>query len=276
MQLSSHHGFAFLCAPKCASSSIESAIAPYCNVNFSGPGRIKHINAQDYRETILRYHRQKLGMQPIEAFSIFRDPLEWLFSWYRYRQRNDIKHPGSPMHHWYTGNMSFEHFVDAYCNSTPRPKFANVGNQARFHSLRDGRIGVEKIFAMTRLDKVESYLSDRLNTEIKLPHKNAAPGTPVPSSDSRLLSLKGMLPKVRVGGLLKVMSGRAHAEVELSQMATGSAPSMQLSAAAEAMVRGHLSRDYAIWRRIQDADGVLVTEVKGGIAVDRRETTLGT
>ena len=214
MQLSTQHGFAFLCAPKCASSSIESVIAPYCNVNFSGPGGLKHITARDYRDTILRYHKRALSQRPIETFSIFREPIEWLFSWYRYRQRDDIKQPDHPFHRNYTGDMSFEDFVQGYLSSEKRPTFANVGDQARFHTLKGGCIGVERIYAMSRLDQVAGYLSERLGTSVELPVKNKAP-----------------------------------------EMA------MQLSEQATSALREALADDYAIWQRILDADGVLVTEV---------------
>ena len=134
----------FSLCPKCASSSIEAAIAPFCNINFSGPGGLKHITARDYRSHILAYHQRVLANRPIEAFSIVREPIEWLFSWYRYRQRNDIRNPDHPFHRNYTGDMSFETFVEAYLEPDKRPSFANVGNQARFHLLEDGSVGVER------------------------------------------------------------------------------------------------------------------------------------
>lgn len=215
MQLSTQHGFAFLCAPKCASSSIESVLAPHCNVNFSGPGGLKHITARDYRDTILRYHKRVLSQRPIETFSIFREPTEWLFSWYRYRQRDDIKQPDHPFHRNYTGDMSFEDFVSGYLKADNRPNFANVGNQTRFHTLKDGRIGVERIYAMSHLDQVASYLSERLGKPVELPIKNKAP--------------------------------------EIA---------MQLSDQAMSALLEILADDYAIWERIIDADGVLITEIE--------------
>ena len=193
MQLSSEGGFAFLCAPKCASSSIEAAIAPFCNINFSGPGGLKHITARDYRSHILVYHNRVLASRPIEAFSIVREPVDWLFSWYRYRQRNDIKNPDHPFHRNYTGDMTFEAFVDAYLEQGKRPGFANVGNQARFHLLEDGSVGVERIFDMAQLDRVADYLSTKLKRSIELPVKNKAPDKVMQLSDDRKIALRGAL-----------------------------------------------------------------------------------
>lgn len=193
MQLSSDCGFAFLCAPKCASSSIEAAIAPFCNINFSGPGGLKHITARDYRSHILSYHNQVLAKHTVEAFSIVREPTEWLFSWYRYRQRSDIKKPDHPFHHNYTGDMTFEAFVDAYVQDGKRPSFANVGNQARFHTLSNGAIGIERLFDMARLDRVATYLSHKLGRVIELPIKNKAPEMAMQLSDDRRAALRKAL-----------------------------------------------------------------------------------
>ena len=190
MQLSTDSGFAFLCAPKCASSSIEAAIAPFCNINFSGPGGLKHITARDYRAFILAYHNRVLANKPIEAFSIVREPTEWLFSWYRYRQRNDIKDPAHPFHHNYTGHLTFEEFVDAYLTDGKRPSFANVGNQTRFHTLADGSVGVERIFAMACLDRVAAYLSEKLGKRIELPMKNKAPEMAMELTSARRTQLR--------------------------------------------------------------------------------------
>lgn len=195
MQLSTRAGFAFLCAPKCASSAIEAAIAPFCNINFSGPGGLKHITARDYRTHILAYHHRVLTNYPIEAFSIVREPIEWLFSWYRFRQRDDIRSPDHPQHRNYTGNMSFETFVEAYLDPDNSSSLVNVGNQSRFHLLEDGSVGVERIFDMTRLDRVAGYLSHKLNRPIELPVKNKAPEMVMRLSEDRKQDLRRALAK---------------------------------------------------------------------------------
>lgn len=175
MQLSSVHGFAFLCMPKCASSSIEAAIGPYCNINFSGPGGIKHINAQDFREFILAFHNKARPRTAIESFCVMREPIDWLFSWYRYRQREDLTNPNHEFHHNYTGNISFDEFVEAYLAEGKRPPYANVSTQRAFLKLKDGSVGVDVVYAMDRLDLVARYLSEKLGTSIELPVRNKAP-----------------------------------------------------------------------------------------------------
>lgn len=161
--------------PKCASSSIESALAKHCNINFSGKDRIKHINAQDFRDYILAYHTKVLGNSSILTFCLMRDPTDWLFSWYRYRQRNHLKKPDHPFAHNYTGDISFDTFVEAYLSPEERPSFARLPRQMDFLRLRNGDLGVDRIFDMNRIDLVAEFLSERIGEQIEIPRKNVAP-----------------------------------------------------------------------------------------------------
>ncbi|MBN7795021.1 sulfotransferase family 2 domain-containing protein [Parahaliea mediterranea] len=175
MQMSTAHRFAFLCMPKCASSSIESAIAEHCNINFSGNDRFKHINAQDFQTFVMGYTRKVQRHLRITTFCLMRDPVDWLFSWYRYRQRKDLRDPNHPFAHNYTGNMSFDEFATAFMSEGERPTFANLPTQSEFLLLDNGEIGVDRVYSMDRLDLVAEFLSERIGKSIQVPHKNKAP-----------------------------------------------------------------------------------------------------
>ena len=75
-------------------------------------------------------------------------------------------------------------------------------------------MGVERIFDMTRLDRVAAYLSNKLNRAIELPVKNKAP------------------------------------EVV-----------MQLGEDRKQDLRRALAKDYALYDRVQQSDGELITQV---------------
>ncbi|WP_366939303.1 sulfotransferase family 2 domain-containing protein [uncultured Paraglaciecola sp.] len=95
----------FCACRKCASTSIEKAIQPFCNINFSGHPKLKHINAQLFSETIFSAHKKLLPNVEIESFSLIRDPLERMESRYRYKTRDEIKKPesskSSKLHRWH-------------------------------------------------------------------------------------------------------------------------------------------------------------------------------
>ena len=180
MQMSTRYGFAFLCMPKCASTSIEAAIKKFCNINFSGHPTIKHINAQVFSESILAAHQKLVPSSNIESFCLIREPLEWIESWYRFRTRDQLKDPRHPNHKNYTGNISYNDFIKEYISEGKRKSFANLRTQYKFLSLNNGQIGVDHIIPMDRLDLVTNLLSEKLEQKIKIRKKNVSPRVPVP------------------------------------------------------------------------------------------------
>jgi hypothetical protein len=98
-----------------------------------------------------------------------RDPLEWLMSWYRYRQRDDLKKTSHPLHKNYTGNVSFDEFVQMYLKTSQRPSFASLRTQS-FHMLMDnGVFGVDRIFDLKQMDLVANYLSHKVGEQVHVP-----------------------------------------------------------------------------------------------------------
>lgn len=174
MHVSIRHGFAFLCVPKCASTSIESAITAHCDVRFSGNPHLKHMNAADFEATVLSYMRMKMPQVRVEVFCLMRDPVDWVFSWYRFRQRRELANPAHPGAENYTGDICFAEFVDGYLNVDNRPVYANIATQRNYFLLPDGRMGVDRVFSMNRLDLVADFLSGKLQRDIHLPRMNVS------------------------------------------------------------------------------------------------------
>jgi hypothetical protein len=159
--------------PKAASTSVEAALKEHCDIVFSGHPKVKHIDAQTYSSNIrpLLPHPKR-----IESFCLIRSPLEWLESWYRYRSRKELMAPESPNHKNYTGHLSYDEFVTAYLSeATIRPTFARLQNQYKFVQLRNGAIGVDRIFCMDRLDLVSEYLSHKIGRDVSIDFKNRSP-----------------------------------------------------------------------------------------------------
>jgi len=173
--MSTKYGIAFLCMPKCASTSIEKAIQPFCNINFSGHPKLKHINAQLFSETIFSAHKKLLPNVEIESFSLIRDPLERMESRYRYKTRDEIKNPNHPNHRNYTGGMSYNEYIKEYISEGKRKPFANLASQYDFLTMTNGEIGVDHIMPMNRLDLVADFLSKKIGREIEIPHENISP-----------------------------------------------------------------------------------------------------
>lgn len=157
----------YLATPKTGSTAIEAALEPLASVVIQRPPELKHTSAFRYWKYLAPY----LGQAADEDFmvvAVMREPLDWLGSWYRYRQR-----PGSQHKENSTKDVSFDTFVEGYL-SDPQPSYANVGRQSRFLIPERGP-GVDRIFRYDDMPAFVRFLEDRLDCEISLPRLNVSP-----------------------------------------------------------------------------------------------------
>jgi hypothetical protein len=118
----------------------------------------KHIHPEKFREL------KEVGKIPraLETFCIFREPMEHIESWYRYRTRDELLKPSHPKHHNSTKHLTYDQFITAYLSEN-RPSYANVARQSDFVS--DGRkLLIDNIFLIDNIKGVEMFLSEKLET----------------------------------------------------------------------------------------------------------------
>ena len=165
-----------LSAPKTGTTSLQAALEPHAYITFRDPPGVKHINLGKYQRQI-RKMLENLSDGPFETFGIVRHPLDWMGSWYRYRQRDRlIGHQNS------THGISFDAFLSAHM-SQDRPHFARVGDQARFFKPRPDDQPLDHLFQYEQLDQAVAFLENRLGRQIQLPQKNVSPKIDLPVSD---------------------------------------------------------------------------------------------
>ena len=167
MLVSLKHRLVILAMPKCASTSLEDALAGQMDVVVSRNPAAKHTPYRKYDRFLRRYFETYTD-GPLEVVSLFREPEDWLKSWWRYRSREGMADPSRSARGW-----SFETFVEAYLSGRAGP--ASVGSQSRFVSAKDGTIGCDRIFRYETLDRFAGWLSERLETEIALDRLNVSP-----------------------------------------------------------------------------------------------------
>ena len=161
----------FLATPKTGSTAVAAALDGLAAISIQRPPEAKHTTAQRYRRFIGPYLRAAASAD-FEVVALMREPLDWLASWYRFRQRDDIPDAARA-----TGQMSFDAFVRDYMR-TPRPPHADVGSQAKFLTVPDGEgraLAVDRLFAYESIGEFVSFLEDRLDCEITLPRLNVSP-----------------------------------------------------------------------------------------------------
>lgn len=157
----------FLATPKTGSTAIATALESLASVSIQRPPVLKHTTIQRYHRFLGPYLRVASGHE-FTTVALMREPFDWLGSWYRFRQREDVLDERAS-----TRSMSFDEFANAYCED-PKPVFAEVGSQARFLAP-EGRPPVDRIFCYERIEGFVEFLEDRLGCEIHLPRVNVSP-----------------------------------------------------------------------------------------------------
>lgn len=155
------HGFVMLSMPKCASTSLVRSAAGQAEVVLRINPKLKHLNCAQFHDLmvpLLRkggYHRKDY-----EVVSLFREPVEWLESWWRYRRRPALAEEGSKR---FTGEQSFEDFTRDYLTRKRKVR----GRPARFIAMSDQMdIGVDRLFALERPEVWQGWLEEKIGKDV--------------------------------------------------------------------------------------------------------------
>jgi len=168
MLISLQKNIAFLAMTKTASTSIEAQLAPFCDIVFTGPPKVKHMQARRF-ERFLRPYLKTIGKEDVQTTCLFREPVDWLGSWFRYRRRAELT--GKPKS---TADISFEEFVLEYMSDAPEP-FAQVGRQSNFIGGSDGSVAVDLLFRYEDFERFSQFVSDLFGENFTFPQLNTSP-----------------------------------------------------------------------------------------------------
>jgi hypothetical protein len=171
------HGFVLLSVPKVASTSLDAALAAY---HEDPPGRAphKHQNVIGFhRHTVPKIRRLGYERADYEVVAMFRDPVSWLESWWRYRQRPDVRDNKAAR---FTGDRTFEEFVRLYLDDQEAAGI--TGRPARFIAGdADAGARLDRIFAVDRPDVWTAWFSERVASPLEVPRRNRATAVRAPA-----------------------------------------------------------------------------------------------
>lgn len=170
MLVSLNRRLVILAMPKCASTAFEKALEDQMDLVFRGNPRSKHMSFRKY-ERFIKPYLESLTDKPFDVICAFRQPEDWLQSWWRYRRRKALHGNANS-----TRGLSFGQFVDRYLDGQQKP--ADVGRQARFVAREGEEIGVNRVFRYDRIERMVRFLQERLETEIALERLNVSPKAP--------------------------------------------------------------------------------------------------
>jgi hypothetical protein len=161
-----------LSVPKTGSTAYETALAPLASMVISAPPELKHAPVFRYNR-FMRPMIERFVGDDVDIVAVMREPVSWLGSWFRYRQRAALRGDENSTH-----GMRFDDFVAAYCTGHP-PGFANVGAQARFLEPQRNGTRITHLFRYEDPAGLRAFLEERLETSIETAAENASPVIPL-------------------------------------------------------------------------------------------------
>lgn len=158
----------FLSVPKTGTTAYQTALRDRADIVISDPPELKHAPLYRYNR-FFRPMFEKVCHTEMETLAVMREPVSWLGSWYRYRQRPFMKGQANSTH-----DISFDDFVEAYAKGDP-PGFARVGSQAKFLESRPNGTAITHLFRYEDPAALTAFLEDRLQMRIETPRENVSP-----------------------------------------------------------------------------------------------------
>lgn len=175
-----------LAVPKTASTSVEAALADQASIVVREPPLWRHTTMYRYRRQFQAFLERGTDLR-FTVVAMMREPVSWLGSWYRYRQRDDVAHTVRS-----TRGLSFDDFLRGYLG-TPPAAFADVGSQMAF--LGGGRKpGPDRIFDYEDMAGFLRFLEERLERRIALPRLNTSPDMALEISPEMRAALGAAIP----------------------------------------------------------------------------------
>lgn len=159
---------AFLSVPKTGSTAYETALATRADMVIKEPPMLKHAPVYRYNRFIRPMFLRVCDAE-MELMAVMREPISWLGSWWRYRQRPFMEGKPNATH-----GISFDDFVLAYMKGK-KPGFADVGSQANFMQGQPNGTEITHYFRYEDQARLQAFLQDRLDVTLDLARENVSP-----------------------------------------------------------------------------------------------------
>lgn len=159
---------AFLSIPKTGTTAYETALRDRADMVISEPAILKHAPVYRYNRFLRPMFFNVCDVE-LELLAVMREPISWLGSWWRYRQRPFMKGKPNATH-----DISFDDFVLAYLKGK-RPRFADIGAQSKFLETQPNGTWITHLFKYEDQTKLQNFLSERLNVSFELKQENVSP-----------------------------------------------------------------------------------------------------
>lgn len=158
MIISKSHRFIFIAVPKTGTSSVETALQKYAAEKMT-----RRFNKHATTRKLMRDLPEEMWNNFFK-FAFVRNPYDRIESWYFYRKRSELANVNHPRHKMYTGDKTFEEFVQWF------PKNTMMLNQVDFIAPKDDGLLVNAYGRYETLEADFAKFCGRLDIpEIELP-----------------------------------------------------------------------------------------------------------
>ena len=233
MLISLKHDFAFLCNRKCASISIETMLRKHSDIAVLGPPGFRHADYRLYSKYFAPFVGESMGRAAPETICLVREPLSWLYSFYRFRSRFELLDPKNPHHRNSTHGVPFEEFVRSYMQPAP-PPYADVGCQFDFVRTDDNEVGVDRVFLYEDMGGFVDFMSARIGRRLTIRYKNASP------KKNRTLPIAALGDRV-----VKTATGL----LNIAPSVVSTVPGAELPQALRTELEHFMARDHALYEQ---------------------------
>jgi hypothetical protein len=191
--ISLKYNFALLAMPKCGSTALHAALARHAQIQIGGSPALKHTPFRALESYILPFiTNQTRALPRCEPFSLFREPLHWLFSWYSYRGRPELAASGEGSRGKYIGEISFSDFLNEHFKKKP-PSFANFRRQSFFIEDNAGGFGSVTLYRYEDIAFLVQELERRIGKRVQLSEKNVSPKRSMELSSDQIAEARTIL-----------------------------------------------------------------------------------
>ncbi|MEM1268260.1 MAG: hypothetical protein AAGI50_19825 [Pseudomonadota bacterium] len=160
---------AFLATPKCASTSIENALRPHCHLIATGFPSMTHMHVNRFNR-FMRPFLRATGFPNVKTCCLFREPIDWVGSWWRYRSQDRWGDSEA------LEGMSFEDYVGLYISGEKRPFLPHGPQSGMFWGPEGRRVYADYIFKYEDLDLFRQFWESKLGVKLAIGKDNVSPG----------------------------------------------------------------------------------------------------
>lgn len=167
-----------LSQPKTGTTALDNALAHRASIVINSPPELKHINYRKFRKFVVPLIRSQTGLKraDYEVVSVMREPIDWLGSWYRYRTRDALLDKKNSRSANYTGNISFDQFVQDVCKPKgEQPSYAKIGSPCAVALAGEGKIGIDRIFPYEDMSGLYELIAERTGKPVETKQLNVSP-----------------------------------------------------------------------------------------------------